>query len=562
MKIVQTLWTKPGLTGGWLNACYHLMSWTLSCLQLRKYYDEVELYTDALGKSILVDTFKLPYTRVHTVLDSLDYPGYYWAVPKIYVYGLQDKPFLHVDGDVFIWNKFFGSSIERGVVYQNMEFETTRQAFYTITLDMLRTAAAGEPLPEWIDHFKPGEAEAINAGVFGGNNIAFFKQHAQQAFEFLESYKSIIGRMAFPQTANHLAEQVLSRILLNQLNVTHTGLLPPMRLELTKEESPYEMLNHFGISPHGVQYTHLIGYLKTDQQISRMLANRLFISYPDYYERVIKHFRAGLLPDEQDENKWAHNILMPGYVSQHRSNTANNLQSIREMVCAWKPVAAFSRTLLLYERFVGKHGVDNMPLPDFIQWMQAQLSTIPGARSRERLQDIFDFEYKRYRYICSIKNDEDHHASEQELAQRVDWLYDPGQPGLHELSFCLNERCTIVYSKWDWTKKPTVDKLSGNWQVAASQVQTVIAADILFRQFIEYNMTSLCQALLYVFAETKTYKEGMTDLAEFIDDPWQAGTQQHIFEGLVYLVVNNILAVTKPTAEQRPLAPVQLVREK
>ena len=46
MKIIQSFWTGKHsvvYSFGWLSNKYHYLSWILSCNQLRKYYDEVEL---------------------------------------------------------------------------------------------------------------------------------------------------------------------------------------------------------------------------------------------------------------------------------------------------------------------------------------------------------------------------------------------------------------------------------------------------------------------------------------------------------------------------------------
>ncbi len=68
MKIVQTLWIPEGPTpiafgAGWLSPEYHWMSWALSCLLLRQQYADVELYTSETGYELLINQFKLPYTR-------------------------------------------------------------------------------------------------------------------------------------------------------------------------------------------------------------------------------------------------------------------------------------------------------------------------------------------------------------------------------------------------------------------------------------------------------------------------------------------------------------------
>ena len=84
MKIIQSFWTGKHsvvYSFGWLSNKYHYLSWILSCNQLRKYYDEVELFTDSLGYSILIEKLKLPYTKVHIVLDELNiYDDNLWAL--------------------------------------------------------------------------------------------------------------------------------------------------------------------------------------------------------------------------------------------------------------------------------------------------------------------------------------------------------------------------------------------------------------------------------------------------------------------------------------------------
>lgn len=80
------------------------MGWTLSSLTLRKYYEYVELYTDTHGFDVLIKQLQLPYSKAKVVFDDRTrYPKGLWALPKIKTYSLQEKPFIHVDGNIFIW---------------------------------------------------------------------------------------------------------------------------------------------------------------------------------------------------------------------------------------------------------------------------------------------------------------------------------------------------------------------------------------------------------------------------------------------------------------------------
>jgi hypothetical protein len=111
MRIIQSAWAcnqSSLLTSnsGWLSPEYNLMAWSLSCLQLKKYYPELPLYCDSVSASILINALQLPYSEVVCNLDSLNvYHPQLWALPKIEAYSQQEKPFLHVDGDVFSFGR-------------------------------------------------------------------------------------------------------------------------------------------------------------------------------------------------------------------------------------------------------------------------------------------------------------------------------------------------------------------------------------------------------------------------------------------------------------------------
>ena len=108
MRAVQTLWTKNDdllKNGfGWIHPQYHLMSWALSSLTLREHYDDIVLYTDSKGYAVFHDQLRLPYKEIVVQYDDLNCHRDLWAYPKLLTYSIQDKPFIHVDGDVLAVN--------------------------------------------------------------------------------------------------------------------------------------------------------------------------------------------------------------------------------------------------------------------------------------------------------------------------------------------------------------------------------------------------------------------------------------------------------------------------
>lgn len=178
MKIVQSFWSgnKKDINNnyGWYSARYNWLSWILSCNQLIKFYDNVELYTDDFGYDVLINKLKLPYTKVHVVLNELDkYHNDLWAIAKIKVYSLQDEPFIHIDGDVFIWDRFPKSFINSNLFAQNLENTTDyyREMWNGISSEL-------KFIPDEMLPFHNNQTNlCANMGIIGGTDIDFFKEY-------------------------------------------------------------------------------------------------------------------------------------------------------------------------------------------------------------------------------------------------------------------------------------------------------------------------------------------------------------------------------------------------
>src|SRR5690606_16040331 len=122
MKIIQSFWSKPSFHdkqdytnarkfGGWLNFRYFLISTSFSCLTLRKHHKQIELYTDAVGHEIFINTLKLPYDDISLALNQLDNEDHkLWILGKVMAIRMQTRPFIHVDNDAYLWKQLPVSS--------------------------------------------------------------------------------------------------------------------------------------------------------------------------------------------------------------------------------------------------------------------------------------------------------------------------------------------------------------------------------------------------------------------------------------------------------------------
>lgn len=283
LKIIQTLFietTKNPLKSslGFVSAEFNWMSWALSCLQLKKIYGKVELFTNKKGKQVLIDELQLPYSKVHVVLDKIDFPRTLWAYIKLYTYSIQKEPFLHIDGDVFIWKKLIEPEDKQGLIVQNME---EADHFYRPLYNDLikKDFELPESVKLELDAGLP--LFSINAGIIGGTDMLFFKEYTTQAFKFIYDNLSkftLINQEKF----NMLFEQHLFCCLAKQRNIPITSQLPEVVTDMT-----YKHLVNFADVPYQNHYVHLVSSYKKSVEVCLLMAKRLRQDYPDYYERII-----------------------------------------------------------------------------------------------------------------------------------------------------------------------------------------------------------------------------------------------------------------------------------
>lgn len=291
MKIVQSLWTKPSLKkenltasdrskGGWEDKKYNYFSWALSCLQFRKFYDEIELVTDEMGYDLLIDKIGLPYTSVRVELDRLNkYHPDLWALGKIYAYSIQEQPFLHADGDVYIWEKLPGVE-SASLVAQNREtsFEFYNEIFLKIVENF-------EHVPDVLfeSSDRNNNIVAVNAGVIGGNDINFVKSYAKQAFDMVNDNYDNLQHVNIGMS-NIIFEQFLFYALAEAEG-------NPIHFITSNVNHAFDGLAELTGVPNRIKYVHPVGAYKRSKYIGELVGHHLLQSYPEYYYNILNLLR-------------------------------------------------------------------------------------------------------------------------------------------------------------------------------------------------------------------------------------------------------------------------------
>ncbi len=290
MKIVHSFWSRPALAssdvvgranGGWRYNKYQFMSWALSCLSFKKQYGKIELVTDLEGQKVLIDQLNLPYTSVRLDLEQLNsYPKELWAIGKLYAYSIQDEPFLHVDGDVYIWEKFSAALEKAQLIGQHVD---TDEGHYDFGIQQLVRRNIAIPFEMKRDFATHKKFKATNAGILGGTNLDFFKEYVDRAFWFINKNLKKVDSDMIGSSYALIYEQYLFSVMARQQGLIVKHYIDDEREELLG-------LSNFRKRYGSKKYVHLLGEAKFAFESCRELELNLLLDFPEYHERIIKIF--------------------------------------------------------------------------------------------------------------------------------------------------------------------------------------------------------------------------------------------------------------------------------
>lgn len=263
------------------------MAWALSCFLLRQHYNDVVLYTTKAGRILLIDQLKLPYTEVHILPEFESVNQTNWVLAKLLTYREQTTPFLHVDGDVFLWKPLPDHLINSSLIAQNAESD--RAAYETglqMIIGQLRPLALGLPLGP----HRENEIVAYNMGIFGGHDIAFLQKYTQLAIHLAQT---IIKPDAM-ETAMYC--QLIEQYLLAQLTRTHSERVATVFSKPVTDIGYPGFDDCYRMRQNG--YWHLMGRWKQDRSNLNNLRLTLREQWPETYYAILRLVKANaVIPD-------------------------------------------------------------------------------------------------------------------------------------------------------------------------------------------------------------------------------------------------------------------------
>ncbi|HTX77632.1 MAG TPA: DUF6734 family protein [Terracidiphilus sp.] len=192
MRVVWSFWSKPfrAYKGRiWREPRHHLMAWGLSLSLARRHFAETQLVTDSEGCSLLVDELGLRFDRISTELDRLaDADPGWWALGKLVAYSVQDRPFVHLDTDVFLWKALPPWLVSAPVFAQCPEVHAIDHAWCgpRDIENLFDRHGANLPVEwRWATSRDNLSFREENCGILGANRVDFLRYYAETAIQLV-----------------------------------------------------------------------------------------------------------------------------------------------------------------------------------------------------------------------------------------------------------------------------------------------------------------------------------------------------------------------------------------
>ena len=526
MNFVQTLYIDPTKhpfthSFGWLRPEYHLMGWALSCLQLQKLHGHVELYANSAGAELLIDTLRLPYTKVYTAHDDLKLAdSRLWALPKLYTYSLQEEPFLHVDGDVFLFDQFSDQLLQSPLIVQNLEVATK---YYTSTQKQLMDHFTYFPPCVQADFDSGMPINAVNAGILGGNNLQFIKQYTTEAFEYVNRNTKHFHDVNVDRF-NVFFEQHLFYSLAKEQNIPINYLF-----EGLFEDRGYTNFGNFHEVPFVRSYLHLLGYYKRDEITCLQMAAKLRELYPEYYYRIIALYQKNKVPlftsfynDKAIDTEIDYHQLIAVSTNSFENNIVNSNTEKKE---GGPNLSFLTNSLNYYSTILGKNINKQHFMSDCIAFSEKLTSVIK--------QNATVSEY--YLYGRDL------------MSQR--WYVQVFAPLLNfqHIHFVQTKGLHIIESSFNWAGLANKHYRVGveyyeRLDVLEGQFFNLVVPEIIGNKFLLYDIDELEKTVLERLSEPKNTNDLMAAMQQYFEED-VIENHYNVFSNFITKVVRQLILI-------------------
>ena len=534
MKIIQTLYANNNLTPisnrfGWLRPEFHLMSWALSCLQIKKFHKEVHLYANTSGADLLVNQLKLPYDSVNISHDDLVLANEnLWALPKIFTYSLQKEPFLHIDGDVFLFEALPKKLLRNSLIAQNIEKATK---FHQTTQSELMSNF--EYFPDCVrkDLYSEKPINAVNAGILGGQNFLFFQKYTKLAFSYIDNNVDYLSKINVNKF-NVFFEQHLFYSLAVQEKI-------PISVLFNEKinDNEYEGFGNFHEVPFKKHYLHLLGTYKSHLHTCIQMANKLRQLYPNYYYQIIalcKQNDIQLLTNFYAENNL---LTLPDYQKLHK-----RAKSIYKKSKFLTKNRQKSKHIEVFEELYNIEKI--ITLKNIIN----QIDYTDKPFTKNELEA--DFQLFAENIAVTLKRYIPNELLYGRDIEATNWysLIFEHEENIKEVQIIKCNEPTIITSDYDWATILNKFLLSNiriryyeSFEISKGNFNSLIVPEVYTEKFSLYDLEDIDVIILQILTKPMPIKDLFIEIQEYFDADVIENYAQKVFDFLIVLLKQLVL---------------------
>lgn len=477
-NICQTLWLGNrnilDYNFGWYSPQYHLISWALSCLQLKKFNENVVLYTDSSSAKILIDYLQLPYTECHVDYDNLKYDPQLWAIPKLLTYSKQFKPFLHVDGDVFLWKQFDNKLLHSELIAQNLEIGSDYyKNFFIPIINEL------DFIPKEIkQNLLSDNIKSYNAGILGGSDLDFFRIYVSNSLNFIDKNKKITPNINF----NIIFEQLFFYSLIEKYKKTVTCYFDKV---FNDNDYTIDELANFALIPK-LTYLHLIGPNKKNENTCIWMGKFLYDQYPETYIKIISLFH-----------------------SQHFYYNSKIRDLHPQLKSSKRSKFIFEKTNLFLRTLLNIHSKSNN-----------QLQFLVSQSNNDIIKEVYKYEVKLKRIIAKFNKLSGWELSDIEKKIKSSTLYFTLSNNKRLCKYLhVNPYMRIIYTCYDWTTLPYKSNEIDIENKLANERNVIIGVvpDLFNKGYVETYLDELSVNIIILAKAGVVYKDLVIELQNCFD---------------------------------------------
>jgi hypothetical protein len=298
MRAVWSFWSRPyekRAGRSWREPKHHLLAWGLSLRLAQQHFDETMLVTDSEGRALLVDRLGLEFGKVSTELDRLkDADSGWWALGKLVAYSIQDRPFVHLDTDVFLWKPLSPALKSAAVFAQCPEWHAFDQGRCQPRQVEELFAQHRLSLPaewEWALSRDWTLFREESCGIMGGNRVDFIRHYAETSIQMVmdPAYAAAWREVPHKDGYNMLMEQyaLAACVDFHRFHPDSPFRGVAMRYVFPSMEDAFSPQ-----SSAQAGFTHLLGDSKANPEVAARIERRMATLDPGFYrhcERVAQH---------------------------------------------------------------------------------------------------------------------------------------------------------------------------------------------------------------------------------------------------------------------------------